>query len=135
MRISDWSSDVCSSDLQPQHVRPRALHIAQIIGVIDDARQIGVLEIDARPVMMRRADEGAGNEGGRGDGHLKRAIAVARLAAKPRFTICRRPAAVGGDRARVRPICPDRNGVVKGKSWYVRVELGGCGGLKKRKKE
>src|SRR3546814_10561909 len=90
MRISDWSSDVCSSDLQPQHVRPRALHIAQIIGVIDDARQIGVLEIDARPVMMRRADEGAGNEGGRGDGHLKRAIAVARLAAKPRFTICRR---------------------------------------------
>src|SRR3546814_20571166 len=57
MRISDWSSDVCSSDLdrptavarlhrralvdagQPQHVRPRALHIAQIIGVIDDARQ------------------------------------------------------------------------------------------------
>src|SRR3546814_13012144 len=75
MRISDWSSDVCSSDL-----------IAQIIGVIDDARQVGVLEIDARPVMMRRADEGAGDERGRGLGHRRRAIAAARLVAKPRRT-------------------------------------------------
>ena len=30
-----------------QHVRPRALHEMQIARVIDDARKIGVLEIDA----------------------------------------------------------------------------------------
>src|SRR3546814_14803292 len=105
MRISDWSSDVCSSDLRvscakdalrnyharaayrldraddqqivvelrgaavfygeigdrprtftglhrcplidardPQHVRPRASPIAQVIGVVDAARQVGVLQ-------------------------------------------------------------------------------------------
>src|SRR3546814_3531988 len=122
MRMSDWSSDVCSSDLlrkyharaayrldraddqqigvelrgaavfygeigdrpraftglhrcplidarDPQHVRPRAFHIAQVIGVVDDARQVGVLEIDARPEMMLGPDEGAGDKGGRGAYH------------------------------------------------------------------
>src|SRR3546814_6330105 len=65
MRISDWSSDVCSSDL-----------------------------------MMRRADEGAGDERGRGLGHRRRAIAAARLVAKPRSAIRRSRAAIGGENVR-----------------------------------
>src|SRR3546814_17355963 len=100
MRISDWSSDVCSSDL-----------IAQIIGVIDDARQVGVLEIDARPVMMRRADEGAGDERGRGLGHRRRAIAAARLVAKPRSAIRRSRGAIGG--ANVRTLAKVARSVIR----------------------
>src|SRR3546814_6382712 len=33
MRISDWSSDVCSSDLQDLIVAGRALVLAQVVGV------------------------------------------------------------------------------------------------------
>ena len=35
-----------------QHVRARALHIFEIIGIIDDARDVRVLEIDAEREMV-----------------------------------------------------------------------------------
>ena len=54
---------------EAQHVGPGAFHVAQIIGVIDDPRQVGVFEIDPRPIMMRGPDEGAGDEGGRNVNH------------------------------------------------------------------
>ena len=42
-----------------KHVRPRPLHEAEIIGVIDDARKIGVLEIDAQREAVLAAFEAA----------------------------------------------------------------------------
>ena len=42
-----------------QHVRARPLHIFQIVGVIDDARYVRVLEIDAEREMVDAPDEGA----------------------------------------------------------------------------
>src|SRR5688500_187292 len=41
------------------HVRSSALHEPQIIGVIDDAGGVGVLEIDGQREMMLGADEAA----------------------------------------------------------------------------
>ena len=41
------------------HVRPRPLHELQIIGVIDDAGGVGVLEIDGQREMVLGADEAA----------------------------------------------------------------------------
>ncbi len=37
---------------QAQIIRPPALHVAQIIGVIDDAGEIGVLVIDAHDLRV-----------------------------------------------------------------------------------
>lgn len=42
-----------------QHVAARPFEIAQIVRMIDDARQVGVLEIDADGKAMRAADEAA----------------------------------------------------------------------------
>ena len=44
---------------EPQHVRTGTLHVAQVIGVIDDARQVGILEIDAHRETMRAVDKAA----------------------------------------------------------------------------
>ena len=44
---------------QAQHVRPGALEPAQIVGVIDNARKIGVLEIGAHHEAVNRAIEQA----------------------------------------------------------------------------
>ena len=43
-----------------QHVRPGALHEAQVIGMIDHARKIGVLEIDAHRKAMLVPHEAPG---------------------------------------------------------------------------
>src|SRR3546814_5524298 len=60
MRISDWSSDVCSSDLQPVGVGLRALRpVRRLDGVdveMDGADVIGVARKDA---LERRHDPGA----------------------------------------------------------------------------
>src|SRR3546814_12858788 len=37
MRISDWSADVCSSDLPVQHVSPYTKVVAQSVGLAPDA--------------------------------------------------------------------------------------------------
>ena len=41
------------------HVRPRALHELQIIGIIDDSVRVGVLEIDGQREAVLVADEAA----------------------------------------------------------------------------
>src|SRR3546814_13848469 len=63
MRISDWSSDVCSSDLQATHHRP---HLMMEEGTGGDVKQDGLaLTPDIEPIQrlhralrlaMRRAD-------------------------------------------------------------------------------
>src|SRR3546814_952961 len=42
MRISDWSSDVCSSDLRARHGQTAG----QILGKVDDFRIVQLVEID-----------------------------------------------------------------------------------------
>ena len=42
------------------HVRPRALQVAQVIGVIDDPGEVGILEIDAQPEAVDPVHEAAG---------------------------------------------------------------------------
>ena len=41
------------------HVGPRPLHELQIVGVVDDAGRVGVLEIDGQGEMVLGADEAA----------------------------------------------------------------------------
>src|SRR3546814_6526031 len=56
MRISDWSSDVCSSDLQPHAPRPAAAREEDVgaadakIGAVD--RLEGIVEANARAALL-----------------------------------------------------------------------------------
>src|SRR3546814_21032818 len=110
MRISDWSSDVCSSDLK-NHFRVRG----------DEARLperlFRHLARHARPradaVRQRpRFREGTRAEGAAGRGNLVPALF--------------------GALGRHRPCRPDRKSVVSGKSVSVRVDLGGRRIIKKK---
>src|SRR3546814_16145519 len=67
MRISDWSSDVCSSDLSPQHssaqsgrsrisVGPEPSGLNPSGGIICGADTTGAGNASARPNGMRRID-------------------------------------------------------------------------------
>src|SRR3546814_11570661 len=47
MRISDWSSDVCSSDLADDAHRHDAAHL-DVVGHADDAVDLGCLAVAAR---------------------------------------------------------------------------------------
>src|SRR3546814_16699946 len=61
MRISDWSSDVCSSDLAPIRHEPSALALwteAQILKEEDRVDGEGVVEL--HHVYVRRPDAGHG---------------------------------------------------------------------------
>src|SRR3546814_18315533 len=95
MRISDWSSDVCSSDL------------IEALGPIAVGQQV----LDDRAPLYGHGDR-------RG-----RDRAVARPRGESLVALRRRR---GRHRA-------DRNSVVEGKRVSVRVEVGGCGILKKQK--
>src|SRR3546814_15268108 len=99
MRISDWSSDVCSSDLTAGDLEPPGPGRARVVG----DRAAGRPRVHARPgphTLDRRAGGGA-DGGGAGDGRGHRG-AETRLR---------------GDEA--------RKSVVEGKSVAVRVDLGG----------
>src|SRR3546814_4846161 len=75
MRISDWSSDVCSSDLQQREHADRMLELERPADLL--ARRP---EREQRAAEQQRGDDGAG---GIGEGFDLRA---ARVAARPRET-------------------------------------------------
>src|SRR3546814_18732852 len=108
MRISDWSSDVCSSDLDRFAVVVEP--VASFVGgpdpdLVQPAREIG-----------RGADVGADGDDALGDfGGVAGEV--------------EQGAAKGGRCGR------DRQSVVEGKSVSVRVELGGSRSHKKHKKK
>src|SRR3546814_12292880 len=130
MRISDWSSDVCSSDLrsgscrlalaggQSRDLQEIGEHRVAVLGrdafgmeldAVD--RQLGVAETHHRAVVARRVDhEPLGNVD-----HLE-AVVARRLN--------------GRGEPRV-----DRKGVVSGKRVSVRVDLGGRRYIQKKKKK
>ncbi len=49
---------------QPHEIGSGALEPAQVVGVIDHARQVGILEIGAHREMVHRAIDQAGGQGG-----------------------------------------------------------------------
>src|SRR3546814_19704069 len=112
MRISDWSSDVCSSDLhaEVEEGRARQMHVA-------DPRQVRVHGVAGQE---REAEEHRAEAGDRGqqqaDGDpARRSYRTTSL-----------------DTARARK---DRQSHVSGKSGSVRVDCGGRRSIKKKKKK
>src|SRR3546814_15228792 len=105
MRISDWSSDVCSSDLK--RLRPRD-HRSTALGVVTTG-------------LRRRRVERVG--------------AVERVveAAPARIGGVERETRVGGGHDQRRPRA--RKSVVSGKSVSVRVDFGGRRIINKKKKQ
>src|SRR3546814_16693174 len=108
MRISDWSSDVCSSDLVLFGVLDA--HAGEALG--DGAGGF----VDGDDALARR-DRGQGGFGKLFDTH----VGKARGAAERPAIIARGP-------------CADRKSVVEGKSGSVRVDFGGPLNIKKKKK-
>src|SRR3546814_15981996 len=109
MRISDWSSDVCSSDLRNEHITHGKLPVerSEQHGTGSRAygwrRNGGRSVATASPAMMR--PEGAGAD-------------------------ISRPMASNANHA----WNSERKGVVEGKSVSVRVDLGGRRIIKQKKK-
>src|SRR3546814_12682696 len=108
MRISDWSSDVCSSDLAAPYWVARPLSHQRAAGDRDQHLQRG--PAGAEPALPCR----------RGC-HPVRALGAQRL----------RHLAETGRSSYHLP--PDRKSVVEGKSVSVRVDLGGRRSIKKKK--
>src|SRR3546814_17322436 len=112
MRISDWSSDVCSSDRQPA-IPDRCGRLSG--GAGKDAR------LAAAP--FRQATQG---EQARGRGARTRPAHAATHAGD-------HSTRGGGSRSQARRLA-DRQSVVEGKSVSIRVDLGGGRIIKKKKK-
>src|SRR3546814_15167190 len=114
MRISDWSSDVCSSDLS-DIISIHCPHNPETHELMD-ARRIGLLEPSAYVINTSRGvivDEGA----------LVEALEAQRIAG------------AGLDVYRHEPEIEDRKSVVEGKGVPVRVNVGGSRNIKKKKRE
>src|SRR3546814_18019319 len=115
MRISDWSSDVCSSDLLVRRLaipadaarqRHKRFARARLGGQVDDA----AAEFAGKIRRIAFLNEGRIDDVGRKD--VERDAALQRLGAGQRR---------------------DRKSVVSGKSGSVRVDLGGRRTIKKKK--
>src|SRR3546814_14518301 len=111
MRISDWSSDVCSSDLK----------------VFSQLGRWKQHKKDGKPVLIGVGGCVASQEG---EAIVKRAPYVD-LVFGPQ-TLHRLPQLIDAQRASGKP--QDRKSVVSGKSGSVRVDLGGRRSIKKKKK-
>src|SRR3546814_13709558 len=117
MRISDWSSDVCSSDLavEKSAAEPRLGPRIRTPLLDIEADRLGL-----HPRRQRIADRDA----------VKAVVTADRKAhvaaiGDDRRSRARRPGAASG----IGQL--DRNSVVSGKSWSVRVDLGGRRSVKK----
>src|SRR3546814_15334976 len=123
MRISDWSSDVCSSDLQPQVVGAARVR-RELIALLQDVHRRGdlLLVVCAHflPADRHRRVADTAQHAVRGLGLLARQHREARRCA---------------ERAEQRGLARalDRKSVVWGKSVAVRVDIGGRRIIKKKK--
>src|SRR3546814_16827685 len=108
MRISDWSSDVCSSDLRSLNVRQKLLPLFFRLG----GRHCGG--------RSNRCDSGL-------NGHLSRSCGLGINAKMEALE------GVEDERLDVTPVEADRKSVVEGKRGSVRVDLGGRRLIKKKK--
>src|SRR3546814_19701927 len=117
MRISDWSSDVCSSDLSDIGVHARAN------GIGEEVADSGFRPSDRGTAAVERRQRFAN-----GDVQLFRELVEVDLHLGRHGSI--RIDVLGREDAEL-----DRKSVVEGKSVYVRVDLGCGGSLKKKKKK
>src|SRR3546814_9784984 len=135
MRISDWSSDVCSSDLAARAVRTRssrrprgreAAEAAVVVVGVEELRRWAAAGYDAPRAAVART----------GRAHRVLAVVAARLRRKQAFTVLERAAVLPVrvraaaldqgprvERLRGRPW--DRTSVVLGRGVSVRVDLDG----------
>src|SRR3546814_17602430 len=114
MRISDWSSDVCSSDLSPKQAKPCWCPPPQAPSALQWGRSPRYMA--AAPLELR-------------EGPQKRSAAF-------RNSAMMQPSII---KARMSPIvlqssARDRKRVVEGKGESVRVDCGGRRYIKKKKK-
>src|SRR3546814_15529127 len=115
MRISDWSSDVCSSDLLEKQLANARNQAAQVIPAEAFAR----LEANDRAVAEARAAVNAG------------ATTIELTGDATGITIGGEPLTPNSPRTLTGETQIDRKSVVSGKSVSVRVELGGRSYIKK----
>src|SRR3546814_19202622 len=110
MRISDWSSDVCSSDLESLAAHSATHLESHLVDVLSsEPLRLGALPVE----RLRQQDP-------RHDQRLLR----------DRVELGQRLLRLAGD-----PGAQDRKSVVSGKSVSVRVDLGGRGTIKKKNKK
>src|SRR3546814_1399357 len=113
MRISDWSSDVCSSDLRPRHYRARPLEDGRQSATVADTHRL-VLRVRPGMVFLRSAWRPG-------------------LADLPHFPALRRPDPVAGHRPR-----PAQHRYRAARAYLFRVvrhSLGQCAGRAPRSEE
>src|SRR3546814_12937503 len=130
MRISDWSSDVCSSDLIVERVVGRQRVLILLIGLEFGTRRLGddVLRNDAparaekavAPVPIAPVGEG---ENRRLVDVLQHVVAAAHVAVERRISDRHLRLVAGAEHHRTELV--DRKSAVEGKSASVRVDLGG----------
>src|SRR3546814_18742753 len=136
MRISDWSSDVCSSDLRLVHrlarILQRRIGVTHGGGTIDAQAGLGRADDDA---VDQRQISAATQQHGRSVitrvrtldmGEVSHLQILARQRILARVAGGRRTVGVGFEEG-------DRKRVVEGKSVSVRVDLGGRRIIKKKK--
>src|SRR3546814_15540812 len=111
MRISDWSSDVCSSDLHALADTRDGLPVAYRVGLVD------TLEDVDDGAAWRRWREGYGSS-----------VAACRKAENRLHPVA--PAKAGAHE----PRRLDRQSVVEGKRWDVGVDPGVSRNIKKKKR-
>src|SRR3546814_19262659 len=129
MRISDWSSDVCSSDLEISRIVGKELKSSGLVMKTTVIRMRTDRVIDM-------ASKRSSNQAGSGRMRTTRiAVTPSASAMSPRVSAVTMPA----KRAPALP-CKvalailDRKSAAEGNSVSVRVDLGGCGIIKKKNK-
>src|SRR3546814_16434587 len=147
MRISDWSSDVCSSDLHatfstpPRRPRRHPGSGADPLAFAPFQTTGPLLEHTRAPTLHRAAPArlvGTGLAGGAAGARRRRMVRLALAAGAHAARAQRRnPGRGARERARTahRRAAADRKSGVKGRSVSVRVATGGRRSCKKKKKK
>src|SRR3546814_15531028 len=132
MRISDWSSDVCSSDLRRRTKRSGEARSAWLAPRTCAALHAWLkrAEIAAGPVFRRVHSDGRLGEPLLGQAIARRFKSLAAAAGLEATRVSGHSTRIG---MCVDHVAEDRKGVVSGKRGSVRVDLGGRGLIKKKK--
>src|SRR3546814_20852458 len=127
MRISDWSSDVCSSDLQTC-TGAATVHDHQGAEKGSGSTTDPVCGMTVDPATTPHIATHGGEHN-----YFCSAGCLAKFEADPdRYAVKREPAAADAPGGAIWT-CPDRKSVVEGKRVSVRVDLGGRRDIKKKK--
>src|SRR3546814_11582936 len=134
MRISDWSSDVCSSDLPARECPPRPQRLARTRKAAERPRRDGARG-DRRGCLCRRGAAPSGAD--RRPAAARATDRHGRGAQPSRKPALASPQHAAGPQACARDALPptDRTRVESGKGVPVSVELGGRRNMKQKKQK